>query len=63
MAPLVVSVHSIVGLDFAGAATVFGALLWGFAMVLLLVVPLRRLLNLEDSSPDGTSISCAKCCW
>jgi Ni/Fe-hydrogenase subunit HybB-like protein len=47
-------------LDFAGAATVgwhstefppffvFGALLSGFAMVLLLVVPLRRLLHLED---------------
>ena len=60
MAPLVVSVHSIVGLDFAGAATVgwhstefppffvFGALLSGFAMVLLLIVPLRRLLRLED---------------
>ena len=60
MAPLVVSVHSIVGLDFAGAATVgwhstefppffvFGALLSGFAMVLLLVVPLRRQLSLED---------------
>jgi Ni/Fe-hydrogenase subunit HybB-like protein len=60
MAPLVVSVHSIVGLDFAGAATVgwhstefppffvFGALLSGFAMVLLLVVPLRRLLGIED---------------
>jgi Ni/Fe-hydrogenase subunit HybB-like protein len=59
MAPLVVSVHSIVGLDFAGAATVgwhstefppffvFGALLSGFAMVLLLIVPLRRLLQLE----------------
>ena len=60
MAPLVISVHSIVGLDFAGAATVgwhstqfppffvFGALLSGFAMVLLLVVPLRRLLRLES---------------
>jgi molybdopterin-containing oxidoreductase family membrane subunit len=59
MAPLVISVHSIVGLDFAGAATVgwhstqfppffvFGALLSGFAMVLLLVVPLRRLLQLQ----------------
>ena len=47
-------------MDFAGAATVgwhstefppffvFGALLSGFAMVLLLVVPLRRLLGLED---------------
>ena len=60
MAPLVISVHSIVGLDFAGAATVgwhstefppffvFGALLSGFATVLLLVVPLRRLLSLQD---------------
>jgi len=59
MAPMVISVHSIVGLDFAGAATigwhstqfppffVFGALLSGFATVLLLIVPLRRLLKLE----------------
>ncbi len=59
MAPLVCSVHSIVGLDFAGAATVgwhstmyppffiFGAFLSGFAMVLLLVMPLRRLLRLQ----------------
>jgi len=59
MAPLVCSVHSIVGLDFAGAATVgwhstqfppffiFGAFLSGFATVLLLVIPLRRLLRLE----------------
>lgn len=60
IAPLVVSVHSIVGLDFAGAATVgwhstqfppffvFGALLSGFAMTLLLLVPLRRWLSFED---------------
>jgi molybdopterin-containing oxidoreductase family membrane subunit len=60
MAPLVVSVHSIVGLDFAGGATlgwhetqfppffVFGALLSGFAMVLLWAIPLRRLLGLES---------------
>lgn len=59
MAPLVISVHSIVGLDFAGGLTVgwhstefppffvFGALLSGFALVLLLVVPLRRLLQLQ----------------
>ena len=59
MAPLVVSVHSIVGLDFAGGATVgwhstqfpplfvFGALLSGFAVVLLLIIPLRRLMRLE----------------
>ena len=60
MAPVVVSIHSIVGLDFAGGATVgwhstefppffvFGALLSGFAIVLLLIIPLRRLLRLED---------------
>jgi Ni/Fe-hydrogenase subunit HybB-like protein len=60
MAPVVVSIHSIVGLDFAGAATtgwhstefppffVCGALLSGFAIVLLLIIPLRRLLGLED---------------
>ncbi len=60
MAPVVVSIHSIVGLDFAGGATVgwhstefppffvFGALLSGFAIVILLIVPLRRLLRLED---------------
>ncbi|HEX3991198.1 MAG TPA: NrfD/PsrC family molybdoenzyme membrane anchor subunit, partial [Acetobacteraceae bacterium] len=59
MAPLVCSVHSIVGLDFAGAATVgwhstmfppffiFGAFLSGFATVLLLIMPLRRLLRLQ----------------
>jgi molybdopterin-containing oxidoreductase family membrane subunit len=59
MAPLVVSVHSIVGLDFSGGLLpgwhstqfspffVFGAVLSGFAMVLLLVVPLRRLYRLE----------------
>jgi molybdopterin-containing oxidoreductase family membrane subunit len=59
MAPLVCSVHSIVGLDFAGAATngwhstmyppffIFGAFLSGFATVLLLIMPMRRLLRLE----------------
>ena len=58
MTPLVVSVHSIVGLDFAAAATpgwhssefppffVFGALLSGLATVLLLLVPMRRLFGL-----------------
>jgi molybdopterin-containing oxidoreductase family membrane subunit len=58
MAPLVISVHSIVGLDFAGGEVpgwhstqfppffVFGAALSGFATVLLLVIPLRRLLGL-----------------
>ena len=58
MAPLVVSVHSVVGLDFAGAATpgwhsteyppffVFGALWSGLATVMLLVLSLRRVLGL-----------------
>jgi Ni/Fe-hydrogenase subunit HybB-like protein len=64
MAPLVCSVHSIVGLDFAGAATVgwhstmfppffiFGAFLSGFATVLLLIMPMRRLLRLERYITD-----------
>jgi molybdopterin-containing oxidoreductase family membrane subunit len=59
MAPLVVSVHSVVGLDFAGAATpgwhsteyppffVFGALWSGLAAVTLLILALRRRLGLE----------------
>ena len=58
MAPLVVSVHSVVGLDFAGAATpgwhsteyppffVFGALWSGLSTVLLLMLALRRPLGL-----------------
>jgi molybdopterin-containing oxidoreductase family membrane subunit len=59
MAPVVVSIHSVVGLDFAGAATpgwhsteyppffVFGALWSGLATVTLLVIALRRALRLE----------------
>src|SRR3954468_18953783 len=59
MAPLVISVHSIVGLDFAGGLApgwheaqfppyfVFGAVLSGFAVVLMLVIPLRRAFDLE----------------
>lgn len=59
MAPLVVSVHSIVGLDFAGGQApgwhstqfpilfVFGAMLSGLAMVMLIVLPLRAVLQLE----------------
>jgi Ni/Fe-hydrogenase subunit HybB-like protein len=59
MGPLVISVHSIVGLDFAGGLTpgwhstqyppffVFGAILSGFGIVLMLVIPLRRLYRLE----------------
>jgi molybdopterin-containing oxidoreductase family membrane subunit len=58
--PLVVSVHSIVSLDFAVSqvpgwhATIFppyfvaGAIFAGFAMVIILAVPLRRFYHLED---------------
>jgi molybdopterin-containing oxidoreductase family membrane subunit len=58
-APLVISVHSIVGLDFAVAilpgwhSTIFppyfvaGAIFSGFSMVLTLIIPLRRVYRLE----------------
>ena len=58
--PLVVSVHTIVGFDFAVAilpgwhTTIFppyfvaGAIYSGFAMVLTLAIPLRKLYGLED---------------
>jgi len=58
--PLVLSVHSIVSLDFAVSqlpgwhTTIFppyfvaGAVYSGFGMVLTLLIPLRRLLKLED---------------
>ncbi len=59
-APLVISVHSIVSLDFAISqlpgwhSTIFppyfvvGAIYSGFAMVLILVIPLRRVFGLRD---------------
>ena len=58
--PLVVSVHSIVGLDFATSivpgwhVTLFppyfvaGAIFSGFAMVMTLAIPLRQVYGLED---------------
>jgi molybdopterin-containing oxidoreductase family membrane subunit len=58
--PLVVSVHTVVSLDFASGvipgwhATIFppyfvaGAIYAGFAMVLTLAIPLRRAYGLED---------------
>ncbi len=58
--PLVVSVHSVISLDFAATivpgyhSTIFppyfvaGALLSGFCMVVTLAVPLRGLFGLED---------------
>jgi molybdopterin-containing oxidoreductase family membrane subunit len=58
--PLVVSVHSVVAMDFAVGNTpgyhstifppyfVAGALFSGFAMVLTLAIPLRRVFHLQD---------------
>jgi Ni/Fe-hydrogenase subunit HybB-like protein len=58
--PLVISVHSVVSLDFAIGNTpgwhstifppyfVAGALFSGFAMVLTLAIPMRRFFKLED---------------
>jgi Ni/Fe-hydrogenase subunit HybB-like protein len=58
--PLVVSVHTVVSLDFAGGivpgwhSTIFppyfvdGAIYSGFAMVMTLAIPLRKAFNLED---------------
>jgi molybdopterin-containing oxidoreductase family membrane subunit len=62
--PLVLSVHSIVSLDFAVSqlpgwhATIFppyfvaGAIFAGFAMVLILCIPLRVLYNMKDLITD-----------
>ena len=59
MAPMVVSVHSIVGLDFAAGIIAgwhstqwppyffIGALYSGWAIVLVLIIPMRRLYRLE----------------
>jgi molybdopterin-containing oxidoreductase family membrane subunit len=58
--PLVISVHSVVSFDFATAqvpgwhSTIFppyfvaGAIFAGFAMVLILAIPLRKYYHLED---------------
>jgi molybdopterin-containing oxidoreductase family membrane subunit len=58
--PLVISVHSIVGIDFAYSiipgwhSTIFppyfvaGAIYSGFAMVLTLVIPIRKIYDLEQ---------------
>ena len=59
-APLVVSVHSVVGMDFSSAqlpgwhSTIFppyfvaGAIFSGFAMVLTLAIPMRALFKLQN---------------
>ena len=63
--PLVISVHTIVSFDFATGiipgwhTTIFppyfvaGAIYSGFAMVLVLVIPIRALYKVKDSSPPG----------
>lgn len=70
--PLVVSVHSIVSLDFAITLLpgwhsaifppffVAGAILSGFAMVLLLAMVLRRAYGFEDLITDWHLDNCAK---
>jgi Ni/Fe-hydrogenase subunit HybB-like protein len=71
-APLVVSVHSVVGMDFAAAqlpgwhSTIFppyfvaGAIFSGFAMVLTLAIPLRWAYGLEDFITIRHLENCAK---
>jgi Ni/Fe-hydrogenase subunit HybB-like protein len=70
--PLVLSVHSVVSLDFAVSivpgwhSTIFppyfvaGAIYAGFAMVLTLLIPLRRLYGLEDFITMRHIHNCAK---
>ncbi len=70
--PLVFSVHSVVSFDFAVAivplwhATIFppffviGAIFSGFAMVLVLAIPLRKWYHLEDFITDWHIDCCAK---
>jgi molybdopterin-containing oxidoreductase family membrane subunit len=70
--PLVVSVHSIVGLDFAIAivpgwhTTIFppyfvaGAIFSGFAMVLTLIIPIRKLYGLQSMVTMRHLDMCAK---
>lgn len=70
--PLVLSVHSVVSFDFAVAivpgwhSTIFppyfvaGAIFSGFAMVLTLVIPVRRIYALEDFITIKHLENCAK---
>lgn len=71
-APLVISVHSIVGMDFAAAlipgwhSTIYppffvaGAIFSGFAMVLTLGIPLRKALGLEKWITEKHFDLCAR---
>src|SRR5437879_5859613 len=71
-APLVVSVHSVVGMDFAAAqvpgwhSTIFppyfvaGAIFSGFAMVVTLAIPMRYFFKLQDFITLKHIENCAK---
>jgi Ni/Fe-hydrogenase subunit HybB-like protein len=71
-APLVISVHSVVSMDFAGGvipgwhATIFppyfvaGAIYSGFAMVLTLMIPMRTMFHLEGMITLRHLENCAK---
>lgn len=71
-APLVISVHSIVGMDFAASQTpgwhstifppyfVAGAIFSGFAMVVTLAIPLRSIFGLRDLITLRHLENCAK---
>jgi len=71
-APLVISVHSVVGMDFAASqvpgwhSTIFppyfvaGAIFSGFAMVLTLAIPLRAAFGLKDFITLKHLDNCAK---
>jgi molybdopterin-containing oxidoreductase family membrane subunit len=71
-APLVISVHSVVGMDFAAAivpgwhTTIFppyfvaGAIFSGFAMVLTLAIPLRAIYGLHNLITIRHIDNCAK---
>ncbi|HWE01287.1 MAG TPA: NrfD/PsrC family molybdoenzyme membrane anchor subunit [Tepidisphaeraceae bacterium] len=71
-APLVISVHSVVGMDFAGAQIpgwhstilppyfVAGAIFSGFAMVLTLGIPMRWAFGLKDMITLRHIDNCAK---
>jgi molybdopterin-containing oxidoreductase family membrane subunit len=71
-APLVVSVHSVVGMDFAAGivpgwhSTIFppyfvaGAIYSGFAMVVTLAVPMRAIYRLQDMITLKHLENCAK---
>jgi molybdopterin-containing oxidoreductase family membrane subunit len=70
--PLVLSVHTVVSFDFTIAilpgwhSTIFppyfvaGAIYSGFAMVLMLAIPIRAIYNLEDMITDRHLDNCAK---